>query len=440
MSKSPSSVSRFLPLLALLVAIPPVRAQEAPRFEEEAQVVTVEVPVQVGSRGGRAGLTAEDFTILDDGQRRPIEGFEVVDLRTAETGDAGDPGGAAVPPAARRHLLLLFDLSFSDPASIERAREAGHEVVTRGLVPSDRVAVAAYRAAAGVELVLGFTPDHAQVEAAIDGLGTTQPLAHHRDPLALVVADAFDPGHPYKGGGGGGNNKAKRYAIMRDNYRDLNNAAERAIRDHQESDVLRFMASLEEVASLLRDVPGRKQVVLLSEGFDDTLLIGTEDVDRLETMSAEASRGAYWRVDSEERFGSSTVRRGLEMTVESLRRAGCSVQAVDIGGVRTGSIGGLRRQGENGLFALADATGGELLRNHNDLAEALERLLDHQSVTYVLAFAANDVPEDGAFHRLEVKVPGAPGGARVLHQPGYYAPRPYGDLDATERRVRTAGL
>jgi VWFA-related protein len=414
-------------------------AAEVPRFGDVTRVVTVEVPVQVLVGGEPVrGLSAADFVILDDGRERPLAGFEVVDLLAP----AQEPGAtpAPLPAAARRHLLLLFDLSFSDPASIERARRAGHEVVRRALVPSDRVAVAAYSASGGVELILGFTPDHAQVAVALDGLGLARPIAHHRDPLQLVVADLFDPTHPYIHGGGGGNNKAERYDAMRANYRDLNSAAERSIRERQETEILRFMTSLEEVGDLLRDLPGRKQVVLLSEGFDDALLVGTADPSRLEQMAADAGRGEYWHVDSEERFGSSTARRTLEVTVEALRRAGCSVQAVDIGGLRAGTLSGPTRTGHNGLFALADATGGELFRNDNDLADAMARLLEHQRLTYVLSFTANDLPEDGAFHRLDVRVPAAPRAARVLHQPGYYAPRPFLDLDPARQRLDTAGL
>lgn len=440
MRPTPSQLRLTTPWLLLAWLAPSTaRGQEPPRFTGETRVVTVEVPVQVLLKGEPLrDLGPGDFRIRDEGRERPLSSFEVVDLLAPGT-RAGE-ASAALPPAARRHLLLLVDLSFSDPASIERARRTGQEVVERALVPSDRVAVATYSAAGGVELLLGFTPDHAQVAAAIAALGLSQPIPHHRDPLHLVVGDMFDPTHPYVHGGGGGNNKAERYDIMRSNYKDLHSAAERSIRERQETDVLRFLTSLEEVGGLLRDLPGRKQVVLLSEGFDDALLIGTEDVSRLEEMAADVGAGEYWRVDSEERFGSSTARRGLEITVEALRRAGCSVQAVDIGGVRAGTVSGPTRAGQNGLFALADATGGELFRNHNDAADAMARMLAHQSVTYILSFAANDVEEDGAFHRLEIDVPGAPRSTRVLHQPGYYAPRPYGELDPLARRINTAGL
>ncbi|MEO1367384.1 MAG: hypothetical protein AAFX50_09420, partial [Acidobacteriota bacterium] len=73
----------------------------------------IEVPVQVVDRGGAPirGLTAQDFTLFDDGERQDIKGFEVVDLATlsptrAETRRAVEQ----LPAVARRHFLLLFDL------------------------------------------------------------------------------------------------------------------------------------------------------------------------------------------------------------------------------------------------------------------------------------------------------------------------------------------
>jgi len=100
--------------LALPAAVSPAAApaQALPRLHESAHATLVEVPVHVLGRDGKpvAGLTASDFELRDDGVRQTITALDVVDLRrTAEIPSL--PGN--VPPPARRHWLLLFDLSFS---------------------------------------------------------------------------------------------------------------------------------------------------------------------------------------------------------------------------------------------------------------------------------------------------------------------------------------
>lgn len=418
-------------LLAVLVA--PIAGAQTERFGDETSVVVVEVPVQVVSHGEAVrGLTAADFELRDEGRLRELVGFDVIDLQLAE--DENRP----IPVTARRHVLLLFDLSFSDPSSIERARRAGLDVLDRALHPADLAAVATYSSSRGAQLVLGFTPDREQLRGALDSLSLAEPIRHYRDPLALVVGDAFDPGHPLRGGGGAGNNKRDRYEIMLQNYRDIDAFAARSARDLKERDILSLAGSFEDLGRLMRGVAGRKQVVLLSEGFDSSILVGTNDARRMLEIAEDSTAGEVWRVDSEERYGSSQTKQAVDRAIEEFRRADCVIQAVDIGGVRGGAD--VRLGGQDGLFILADQTGGELYRNYNEVGAAMGDLIARTSVTYVLSFQPDDVPLDGSFRHLKVKLLGGPKGARVVNRPGYYTPRPYAELSTTERRLQTAGL
>ena len=80
------------------------------------------------------GLEATDFAVWEGRRKLPVAGFEVLDLAAA----GPPPVGAA---AARRHFLFLFDLAFSEPKSIVRARRAAASLLPR-LHSSDLVAVA----------------------------------------------------------------------------------------------------------------------------------------------------------------------------------------------------------------------------------------------------------------------------------------------------------
>src|SRR5262245_49122326 len=162
-----------LALLALLAAgtAPAAHAASPAREQvsETTSVVAVEVPVVVLEDGKPVrGLTRDDFILEDGRSRQPLTGVEVLDLQAP--GSRETPV-ALVPAAARRHFLLLFDLTFSEPTSVVKAREAARKLLDGALHPTDLVAVATYSFSEGPRLVLGFTSDPRQVRSAIDDLG-----------------------------------------------------------------------------------------------------------------------------------------------------------------------------------------------------------------------------------------------------------------------------
>ena len=70
--------------------------------------------------------------------------------------------------AARRHFLLLFDVSFSDAVAIRRSQMKMRDWVKTQLHPWDLVGVGIYSATTGAELLLNFTSDRKQLKLAIE--------------------------------------------------------------------------------------------------------------------------------------------------------------------------------------------------------------------------------------------------------------------------------
>ncbi len=418
-------------LATLAIATSPASAQ---RFGERTDVLAVEVPVQVVNKDGTPvrGLTAADFEVTQGRTRLPVVGFEAVDVDSSAQ-PAGGGAARAVPAAARRRLLLLFDLSNSEPPSIVKARAAARETVLQHLNPTDLVAVATFSNSRGPQLALGFTSDRRQVERAIDSLGLPQLVDHNADPLRLIADDLRDHPSQATGGGAGGGAASGAKAMLDEEVREqLEGAARAAARTDalvRRNQLVAFAHGLAEFSARLAAIPGRKQVIYLSEGFDSSILLGTTDQARQDEMSTSAMSGEIWKVDSDERFGSSEAANVLEQLFESMRRADCVIQSVDIGGLRpAGSLGYERPAGQDGLFVLARETGGELVRNFNDLGEALGRVLTRTSVTYVLTVQPEVGKKDGAFRKLKVEVKNpAAKGAIVSARAGYFAPRPSGD-------------
>ena len=100
------------------------------------------------------GLAADDFELAEDGKPSRIVSFQYIDTTEADEAEA-----VHLSPAARRHFLLLFDMSFTEPGGLHRAREAASEFVRRRLAPSDLAAVATFDVNRGIRIVANFTED-----------------------------------------------------------------------------------------------------------------------------------------------------------------------------------------------------------------------------------------------------------------------------------------
>lgn len=433
--------------LALLAAAAPVLPVQ-PRsgeFTGTVRVLEIRVPVEVVDRQGTPvrGLSREHFTLFDDGERREIIAFEVVD-RDRATAERSTP--VALASVARRHILLLFDLTYADPLSIGKARRAAREVVLGALHPTDLVAVATYSVEHGPTLLLTFTPDRAQVARAIDGLSFDRTGERATlDPLRFLLAPSASASQGVAVGdraGRGSEVRAELEAILIESQEIAARRAERQEQEYSRTRALTWTRDLERLARTLAEVPGRKQVVLLSEGFDSQLLMGRRDLgsDEAREEQARTISGGQWEVDNTTRFGDITLRNHAERLIAELGRADCVVQAVDIGGLRTeGDIRAVAHSaGEDTLFYFANETGGELLQNANDLPAQLGRALRRSAVTYLLTFRATDLEAAGSFRRLRVRVEDLPRGATVAHRTGYYVPRPFPELDPLERDLLAA--
>ncbi len=420
----------------------PVAAQDR-RFSESTDVVVVEVPVQV-LRDGKPvrGLTAADFQVYQGRSPQAITGFEVLDLAAVP---ADKPEAVRrLPMSARRRFVLMFDLGFSSPVAMTKARQAAKNILHGSFHPSDLVAVAAYVPSRGPEFLLGFTTDHRLVEAAIDRLSPVQP-EFAADPLLLTMESLSFGGDEGRKIG----TRAVEQADFEGNGIAVSEggtatvsatmAIERGEREAARSRLTAFTRALGAFANALASVDGRKHVIFLSEGFDSALAMGTVDEAEIQDMNVSSIRGETWNIDNDKRYGNTKAGGDLEKMVEALRRADCVIQAVDIGGVRASAddLRAARSKGADGLFLMANSTGGELYQNYNDLAGAMEKMLERTSVTYVLSIQP-DVKPDGLYHKLRVELKNDRG-ARVVYRPGYYAPKPYAQQSAAERMLQTAG-
>ncbi|HYU36158.1 MAG TPA: VWA domain-containing protein [Thermoanaerobaculia bacterium] len=420
-----------LALLALVLAAGVAAAQT---FMESTQVVVVEVPVQVIRDGEPVrGLSAADFEVYDGRDRETLTGFEVVDL--AQLGpDALEK--AELPVSARRHFLVLFDLTFSSPRALVQARGAALKMV-EALHPTDLVGVGTWSVRRGPHLVLGFTSDRRQIAAALETLGSPDLLDNQPpDPLRLALVEGQDTNVV----SGTAETTASAHKDMMDAEEgEILAALSRMTEEARAVDLkvaVRDMSrSMTDFARIMGGIEGRKNVVWLSEGFDPALLMGGRQVGEVDSGAQASPLDG----SSDRRLGDSQSLNEIERMLEELRRADCVVQAVDIAGLRgQGDLGGRKAAGQDVLLNLAKGTGGELYEKTNDLAGEMQQMLRRTGVTYVLSFQPEKVGDPETFHKLRVEVKNQPRGTRVVHRPGWYAPKPYTARSPLEKVMSAA--
>jgi VWFA-related protein len=440
--------SRFLPLFAALcLLLPFVFGADKPKKEtqettvrEEARVTLIEVPVNVTDKDGRPveNLKAEDFEVYDDGKKQTITGFDVLDERGTVVPPSAED--APIHPAARRHFLILFDLSFGSPSGIVNARRAARDFVVNRMKDLDLAAVATYSIEHGLRLLVSFSGDRAQLASAVDTLGFPTLAERRADPLSLVITEpsqSNSTGFAYMASAGtAGTNLSQADSVLQDALENLQVMRARSQRAMYRDRVLRLLDSFAKMARALDAVQGRKHILYLSEGFDSRELSGSTAEGGGATEAEWIIRGQSWKVDSDTRFGNSGLQEKMKGALELFNRSDCIIHAIDIGGLRAASdpAGSVYNtiNGQEALFYFSDQTGGEFLKNGNDLSSSFDKLLDRTGLIYILAFQPVRVPENGKFHPIKVKVKG---NYRVSHRTGYYEPKSQKTLSPIEKTL-----
>jgi VWFA-related protein len=436
-------------VLASVVAAPLAPAPQSAAAPPQAGrlpavgVELVQVDVIVTDRDGRpvSGLSALDFELKEDGKTQDLAyfGVEQRDDPGAEPPvPAPPPKGLPPdiipppppPPSVRgkgRALVLVVDDLHIAAGNVVKARAALLKLVDEQLGADDEVALVTTsgRVVLGQEL----TRDRAALRTAIERLSLIQERRVETSEVPHLTeyqAEMIDRGDP----------EAIRLAVQEILQANpdlgeslaLLQATQRAesmlveIMNHSGQTV----RALEQVVRALKPLPGRKLVVLLSDGF----LVGlgaseSRQVDlRRVTDAATRSGVVLYALDTgglvaEAPGGNASFGGGSVITAPGVRE---SLQGRSLEALR------------DGMVALSEDTGGFLARSGNDLSAGLGRILRDSRYYYLLAYEPSNTKRDGKFRRIEVKLRSRQG-LRVRTRRGYYAL----DARALARPPETAG-
>jgi VWFA-related protein len=398
--------------------LPPVRAE------------LVQIDVAVTDRDGRCvpGLGPRDFEVLEDGRPQPLSHF-AEETRPGVRAEAPAPAGPgpspapAVPPAVPRGRLFVLAVDDLHTASgnLAAARRAMTRFVFDQVSTDDLVALATTSGTQGV--FQDFTRDREALGRAIARVESRyQPVEAVGTPyLSEYQAELIDQADPEAV------NVAVREVLQTEDY--LGETGARGKVDAQARRMVfeimqRSGRALEAILGLvqgLAPLPGRKAVVLVSDGF----LVG---------LGAAESRAFDVRriVDSATRSGVVVYALDTRGLIADVPGGGASFQGPQVL-TAPGARASLQTRGNEAqrqsLNALAEDTGGFLVRNANDLGQGFGRILRDNEAYYLLAYEPTNTARDGKFRRIEVRLRGRTG-LRVRTRSGYFAP--------DERRVAKA--
>jgi VWFA-related protein len=428
-------------LVLCLLALPLLAQTAAPEPKSGTEKLTIdyiEVPVNVVDRSGNPvrGLTRTNFEIYDNKKRVPVTSFEMIDF-TSQDSLRRSSGN----PAAHRSFLLVFDLGYSSPRSLARAQEAARSFVTKNVQRGDLVSVATLDNRIGYKVVSGFTSDREATLAAIRNPEQFRAV----DPLQLASAAAWNK---VQADADADANKESRQGVDINEIRQAAMGMEENQRQEDERHRIHNEINwLSQLAASLRNIRGRKQIVLLSEGFDSRLISGrtAKDKNQENEEAAAIISGAWYmggtarQIDMDQRYGSNSALTSLQVLAQAFTGSDVTLNAIDIQGIRaqiSTEHGELQSTGD-GLHLLATPTGGTVFQNSNDLTENFARMLHQQEFVYVLGFQTT-MTDPGKLHDLKVNLVDVPGGVRAMHRLGYFEGGT--KFTPTERTINTADV
>jgi len=359
----------------------------------------IQVDAVVTDKAGRyvTDLTAGDFEILEDGHRQAITHCSYVPLAAASPSTsqaAPAPPRSLRPEDVRRTMAFVVDdlsLSFE---SVVRVRNLLAHFVDRQMQPGDLAAVV--QVSAGMSALEQFTADRHLLHAAINRIRFKLSA---RVSLA-TVSEAMGDGAAAGGPGG---------AALAAANAQLAAVLDKSERRREALSTAGTLGALNFVLRGLRSLPGRKSVLLLSEGFslyDEDGAYSTWLADAVERAADSANRG-------------SVVIYPLDPSgLQSLRADASSAFPKGKGGAAT------LEKVRAGLRTMASDTGGFFLGDTNDLGEALGKILEDQRGYYLIGYDPNEGTFQAGkggpvYHRITVRVKRP--GLRVRSRKGFYA-------------------
>jgi VWFA-related protein len=424
---------KCLALLSLMLGGNALYSQDDRSFPEKLQngQTTFKVPINImiikatvtdSSGNPVTDLTQNDFKIYDDGELQPTQTFALEFYQPfrksksalKRTGEQNASAAEAISAPSRMISIFIDDVTAESSEHYHRVIKAVERLIKEDIGPEDQIALFSGSGRVNVpfsndkqmlleELGTVFNQLNIKTVMKLDcpditDLQAQMIVKHRQDDLFLsaAVTEAMACLSP-----------------PADDAESAQKIAEQFVRtaassQYEESEYRSrtLLHTLRQYIRSLRHFEGRKNVVLISDGFlHEDVAYELQDI----ADQAMYSGVTVNTVDS----------RGLYTYLRPASERGPLVQGSFAGKQRIYSDSMLAQEAP--LSQLASDTGGLFHHNSNDLYEGLRQIANRNAFHYVLTYAMPDVKPDGSYRRIKLEV--SRPGLKLSYRNGYYAPR-----------------
>lgn len=398
-------------MLSMLGGLATAGAQSAPRPQGEQ--VTIKVATQlvvetvvVKGKGGNSvdGLTANDFTITEDGVPQAISVFQYQQLDdtpavtpiTALSSRISSPAGlvttSGLSPSHsgearysdRRLLALLFDLTAMPPSDQSRSFRAAEKFILTQMKSPDLLAIMTIDSKGAVKVLRDFTNERSQLLDVLQGLMYPSDSGNKTG----------DPGTAF--------------SQHNDDFNIFNTD--------------RKLAALHTAVNMLRAVEGQKALVYFVSGLYLNAAHNQAQVSATINAAIRANV-AFFPVDARGLVASAPLGDARERSPGGI--------GMYSGAASIASLTALQSS-QDPLFTLAGDTGGKALLDNNDLAVGIVQAEQTLTSYYIIGYYPLNSAQDGKFRRVKVALK-QPLTATLAFRQGYFAAKTFDRFTASDK-------
>jgi VWFA-related protein len=452
----------FFTLVILLSTNMPIFSQaQSPQSQDDKPIVLsaneVLLDVVVRDKKGQIikSLKPSDFEVYEDNVKQDVTSFRLVSRehipgetkatpKTATTTTTTTaPAGGREPFSNISLVAMVFDHLSVDGRNL--AQKAANSFIDESLQPDDLVSVCVVDKS--LRVVQQYTNDAPLLKQAIDrattmavstiesGSAERRPIEERNaavsDKIATGISAAGGPG----GDGGGIGANALELALTNMQARALETFETLERTQQGRAQINGLLAIINSV----RNVPGRKAIMLFSEGlslppdvnvyFRDVINAANRANISIYTVDAVGLRVASNHIEAAREINALGSRRARQNASGLEDRSG---RPMTMQLERNEDL--LKLNPQSGLGELANSTGGFLIADTNDLSAGLRRIDEDLRSHYQLTYVPKNGNLDGRFRQISVKL--AKSGLDIQTRKGYYALPPTGsspvlDYEAT---------
>jgi VWFA-related protein len=374
--------------VTLAAQSPPAEPRQ-PTFRSTTSLVTVDAIIVDKDGNFASGLRAGDLEIFEDGKPQAIQQFYMVTHDLAPRTDVSIESAAGAEHAEHRIFVMLFDEAHLANDALMRVKRGAKQFIGDLMGPGD---------VGGVFVNGGMYKGRMTTSKAelVEAVHAVKPAFDNRQALLAPfrefprIPSEVDAARIADGArelvddiGVRACAEFPRECELAGGVQQVENLIQQKARLYvRQARMLtaRTIQNLQTVARGLSRFPGRKTVVLMSEGF-----------------FVEESRGT------------------LEKVAAQLARAGTTIYSIDGRGLINGTspnpdvLSTSRARattfdtGEDGPTILTSNTGGFMVRNIDDMSRAFAMIVRDTSTYYVIGYQPANAAMDGKFRKIEVR-------------------------------------